>query len=426
LVGIAAFDSRLTGAPIRIDHQIAARNTVAVMPFVVSANEPELRDAADAAADQVEAQLSKRLGMRGIGRASTSAADGSALPMSQIASVLKASHVLTGRAGSVAGGQRIVIDVQLGAVPQGDVIWAKRFEAAAADRLTLARDIGLQVANAMRNRPEPFERALASVQSGELDAVELTLLGWCELDRRKSMEDVLRARTRFETALRTDPNSQIALNGVASSYFIQRMDPMARFSAEQAVQHEQIVDRIRKLGPEDATGLMMWGNLQLMRGRADLALPALERASQLAPSHPNNYVLIGRALLLSGRTAEVQPVTSRAVELGAGDPRRVSDAHLVAAEAALMRGEDDRAYDLAGRSIAVLPTNARAHALLAAIDALAGRPGQAETELATFLGLWPTATVARYDEVYRSTHPVFVAQRERLYEGLRMAGLTER
>lgn len=46
----------------------------------------------------------------------------------------------------------------------------------------------------------------------------------------------------------------------------------------------QRCERIRALDPEGSTGLMMWGNVQMMRGRADLALPAFEKASLLVPS----------------------------------------------------------------------------------------------------------------------------------------------
>ena len=46
--------------------------------------------------------------------------------------------------------------------------------------------------------------------------------------------------------------------------------------------------------------------------------------------------------------------------------------------------------------------------------------------MAAFLKLWPTVTLARYDESRPSTHPVYLAQRVRLYEGLRKAGLPER
>jgi tetratricopeptide (TPR) repeat protein len=348
------------------------------------------------------------------------------LPPSRIASTRKATHVVTGRVGRTADGQHIAIDVQLSSVAEGDVIWAKHFEGIAGSGMAAAPDVGRQVVNAMRNRSSPNHRALAEAPNAKLDAVELTLLGWHELDRPKSMADVLRARTRFEAALREDPDSLIALLGLSASYNAQRTDPTSRLTAEQTTEHERLVERIRKIAPNDSTGLMMWGSVQMMRGRADLALPAFERASQLAPSYPNSYVLIGHALLLLGRAAEVQAVTERAIELGAGDPRRVSSAYQLAAEAALMLGDDHRAYELAGRSIAALPSNARGHASLAAIDALAGRSEQAATELAAFLKLWPAATVARYDELYRSTDPGYLHQRGRLYEGLRMAGLPER
>jgi adenylate cyclase len=73
--------------------------------------------------------------------------------------------------------------------------------------------------------------------------------------------------------------------------------------------------------------------------------------------------------------------------------------------------------------VAEWPSNARAHATLAAIDALADREELARSEMAAFLKLWPGATLGRYDEKRPSMHPTYLAQRERLYEGLRKAGL---
>ena len=55
-----------------------------------------------------------------------------------------------------------------------------------------------------------------------------------------------------------------------------------------------------------------------------------------------------------------------------------------------------------------------------------GPSERARAGMAAFLKLWPTMTVARYDESRPSTHPVYLAQRARLYEGLRKAGLPER
>lgn len=143
------------------------------------------------------------------------------------------------------------------------------------------------------------------------------------------------------------------------------------------------------------------------------------------PSYTAGPLFIAQSLLMLGRTDEVQARVERAVELSANEPRRTSNAYSLGAEAALMRGDDELARDLARRGIAALPSNAFAHATLAAADALGGRSDEAATALAAFLKLWPDATVARYDDSRRSTHPVYLAQRERLYEGLRKAGLPQ-
>lgn len=91
-----------------------------------------------------------------------------------------------------------------------------------------------------------------------------------------------------------------------------------------------------------------------------------------------------------------------------------------------MLGEEERAYELASRGVAALSSNPQGHATLAAIDALLGRSDRAASEMANFLTLWPSATVAGYDALQPSAHPVYLAQRERLYEGLRLAGLPAR
>ncbi len=279
--------------------------------------------------------------------------------------------------------------------------------------------------NAVRSSGNKSEGIRPTPPGYQPNAVDLTLMGWRDIDRRKSLEDVWRARSRFEAALRDDPRSVIALNGLASSYSVERDDPAHRMTAGQIAEHERVVELARAMAPNDATALLTWGRMQIIRGRADLALPALEKANRLVPSYPAGHLFIAQALLMLGRTDEVQARVERAVELAANEPRRTSNAYSLGAEAALMRGDDEAARDLARRGIAALPSNAFAHATLAAADALGGRSDEAATALAAFLKLWPDATVAHYDDSRRSTHPIYLAQRERLYEGLRKAGLPQ-
>ena len=88
-----------------------------------------------------------------------------------------------------------------------------------------------------------------------------------------------------------------------------------------------------------------------------------------------------------------------------------------------MLGDEERARELARDAIAALPDNPYAHTTLASIEALAGRQDLAAIELASLLRLWPGATVAHFDDLRRSSQPVYLEHRARLYEGLRLAGL---
>lgn len=425
LIGGASYFLGSTRVPIDIDEVVRSRATLAVMPFVASGDSAQLRNAANVVADGIAGQLATRMGMRGIGRAATAAFDGASPPLQRIGTELKATHVATVRAAPAGAGGRVSIDVQIIAVASGEVIWARHFEGSEASAEPLATDVGQQVAVAMRRRG-PLEANLRAARAGHTpDAADLALMGWGDLDARKSIDDVWRARHRFEAASRDDPRSAIALTGLSATYLTERADPMSRVAPEQIAEHERVTDMAIKLAPDNDTALVQWGNMQIMRGRPDLALPAFEKANRLVPSQPSYYVSIAIARLLLGRADEVQALVDRAVVLGAGDARRVGPAYAIAAEAALMCGEDERARDLAHRAIAELPSNARAHATLAAIDALAGRHEAAAAEMAAFRDLWPTATLARYDELRRSTHPVYLSTRERLYEGLRKAGLSE-
>jgi hypothetical protein len=127
--------------------------------------------------------------------------------------------------------------------------------------------------------------------------------------------------------------------------------------------------------------------------------------------------------LLTGHPEEVQMLADQAIARGEGDPKRISAAYLVAAEAAVLLGDDARATVLAKHSIAESPANADARALLAAIDALAGQNDEAANELAELRKQRPGASLAGYAFSRRTDNPTYLAQSGRLYEGLRKAGL---
>lgn len=412
-------------ASIRIDDEVRARHTIDVMPFVTAEEAPGLRHIADDVANQISVQISAMTNMR-IGRASPAPLAGATREIA--AGRPNATYSIIGRVAATGAAERgASIDVQVFSVANGDLIAAEHFETGATSSSTLGSDIGQQVVSLVRGKLLQIDAALAIRPGHRADAADLCLLGWDDLTQHNRRESIPRARARFEQALREDPESIIALTGLGAAY-LSASFARTRLGQADMAKAERVVEQAVRLAPNDATASLEWGALQLLKGRADLALPAFEKANRLAPSFANAHLLLARAYLLLGRTEEVPTETDRAIRLAllSHDAGRVSDAYVVAAEAALMRGEDARAYELAQHAAAELPSNVFAHAVLAAIDALGGRSEQAATEMATYRRLMPTATVAGYDEYRPSAFPAFLAQRARLYEGLRKAGLPQR
>ena len=414
-LGILAFRFAPSHARYHIDEVMAAHNTIAIMPFSAAPNDAEAQNLAALAADAITAQFATRRGVRGVGRASTGAYAG--LPLDQIASHFQARQVVVGQVSRGAKNS-FAIDVQLISAAGGDIVWSKHLETS-ADNSSVRIELGQFVVNAVRTRRAPSKEAEEVMNPDVPEGVKQTVLGWRDFDQRKSLVDVRRARARFEDALRADPESIIASNGLAVSYLEEMRDPKGTLTRAQVATFEGVVEHTRRIAPDDATALEIWGDMQMLCGRFDLAIPAIEKSIDIVPSYPKGYLLLARAKLLTGHADDVESLANMALKRGDGDPRRVSSAYLIAAEAALLLGEFDRATRLAGQSIAALPSNVEAHWLLAQASLLEGSGEKANSELAEVRKSRPEANWTLYEGGYPSSNPAYLAQRLALADALR-------
>ena len=181
LIGAAAVHFYPSTAPVHIDDEIAARSTVAIMPFAASAERPGVRSLADSVADEIASQFATRIGMRGIGRAATQAFDGPTPLLERLSAQLKATHVVTGRVATLGDDARVSVDVQILSAPDGQVIWAKRFEGLESLGAGLASDVGQQVVNAVRNRKIRRDGPWTDTSVDRKGGTELTLQGCATL-----------------------------------------------------------------------------------------------------------------------------------------------------------------------------------------------------------------------------------------------------
>ncbi|MBV8925405.1 MAG: winged helix-turn-helix domain-containing protein [Bradyrhizobium sp.] len=90
----------------------------------------------------------------------------------------------------------------------------------------------------------------------------------------------------------------------------------------------------------------------------------------------------------------------------------------------LMQGQDEKAIDLLARVALEAPNAGHAAAYLASAYALVGREQEAREALAHYLKLWPKTTLGNFGPMVGTA--AFNSRMERVIEGLRLAGLTER
>jgi tetratricopeptide (TPR) repeat protein len=256
--------------------------------------------------------------------------------------------------------------------------------------------------------------------------VDLVMSGWDDINQRGSTEDVKRGRARFEAALRADPDSVLALTGLGAALMSERFGYSGEPPPEDVAASERVAARAISVAPNNTVALINWANVLLFRGQPDLALPVYEKAMLRAPSNPNARLRYATALQLNGRAAEMQPHIESAMRIGYRDPRIMASAFTVASNAAFTLGDDERAYALARQSLAVRPNSGLPYAMLASIDALHGRQAEAEKNMKAHRRLMPHYTIERHVINNPAGAQSYLASRNRMVEGLRLAGLPER
>jgi tetratricopeptide (TPR) repeat protein len=91
----------------------------------------------------------------------------------------------------------------------------------------------------------------------------------------------------------------------------------------------------------------------------------------------------------------------------------------------LALGSDEEAVTLLQRAVEANPNYSVAHFWLASAVAHLGRFADARAAVQAGLALDPSFTVARFRTGALSDNPTYLAQRERIYEGMRKAGVPE-
>ena len=164
--------------------------------------------------------------------------------------------------------------------------------------------------------------------------------------------------------------------------------------------------------------------MQTFTNRAAQGIAESERALALDRNLARAHANIGTAKFFLGRGGETQAHMEQALRLSPRDTL-VYIWSLFVGLAKLWQGADAEAIVWLRRSLEANRNHPGAHFNLAAALALVSELDEARATVQAGLALNPSFSIRRFRTNSPSNHPVFLAGRERVYEGLRMAGVPE-
>ena len=402
-----------------VDEEIVARRAVAVLAFSDKRPSANGSSLGDDLADAISGQL-LRSGMRVIDRATTVHQNPASPEFERIGREQQVKYVMAGRITRVGNSARVatylteIASAEVYLLHQGD--FKNEDE---SERLSYAQ----RVLGALHARYYEIETARARLPGRDKDPVDSIVLGWRYLDRG-SQEDIQNAQRHFEFAAIADPSSVNATVGLGAAhllefYYFYSDAPRAKLDAT-----EKLLKRALDLAPDQTMNLVAWAELLLLRQKPEEAFWVWQRALEISPDDQNAHLRLGAGLLRQGRYAEATQHISRVTELRPYQ-RRQQWLKQTLADLAFAQGRDDEAYEILRTWAAESPNNGRPYLMLASIDALHGRMAAAAANMAMHRQMVPLSNVAYVVMTYPSTDPGFLAQRARLVDGLRKAGLPE-
>ena len=399
----------------------APRLSIVVLPFANIGGDPEQDYFADGVTESLTTDLSRIAGSFVIARNTAFTFKGKATDVKQVGRELNVRYVLEGSVQR--GGNRLRVNVQLIDARTGNHLWAERFDKPVVDLFDMQDEIAAHVARQLDTALIAAE-ARRAAQSSLPDSTDLYFQGMAWTNKGITPNHLAQAGGFFERALALDPNNVEALIGaagveitLAGAYTTD--DRAARLATARAA-----LTKAFSLAPGHALAHLFLGRLLIFSNHGHQAIAECERALALDRNLATAHAIIGMAKIYTGRSEETEAHVREALRLSPRDTFAFSWI-ATAGVAKLYLGDDEEAVAWLRRAIETNRNLPNAHFYLAAALANLGQLNEAQAAAVAGLAINPTYTINRFRAGSSSDNPTFLAQRERIYKGMQMAGVPE-
>jgi TolB-like protein len=399
----------------------APRLSIVVLAFANIGGDPEQEYFVDGVTENLTTDLSRMSGSFVIGRNTAFTYKGKAVDLKQVGRELGVRYVLE---GSVQRGtNRLRVNVQLIDAETGNHLWAERFDKPLADLFDMQDEIVARLANQLGTELVAAEARRAE-RAPHPDSMDLYFQGIACLNKGSTPEHMMQARGYFDRALALDPGNIDALVGGARVDAMRASRFLANDRTPRLASAEAALTKVLSVAPHHAWAHCLLGRVQINTNRAAQGIAECERALALDRNLAVAHGHIGLAKYFIGRSEETEAHIQAAICLSPRDTDAYSWMHF-AGLARLALGADEEAVARFRRAIEINRNLPIAHFCLAAASANLGRLVEAKAATQAGIALDPTFTVSRYLAGASSDHPTYLAQRERIVEGMRKAGVPE-
>jgi TolB-like protein len=397
------------------------RLSMVVLPFANIGGDPEQEYFVDGVTESLTTDLSRIAGAFVIARNTAFTYKGRPTDAKTIGRELNVRYVLE---GSVQRSRDLMrVNVQLVDAESGNHLWAERFDKPFADLFEMQDEIVGRLANGLSAELVSVEARRAGKLPNP-DALDLYFQGMSWLNKGRSPECLGNARSFFARALAIEPDNIFALTGRAAADVGELIDFEASERLTILAAAETSLSRVLSVAPDSAPAHMFLSFVRSLSNRPEQGVAEAERALALDRNMPKALVAKGAAKLFLGFAEEAIECELQARRLSPRDPLAHSWMYGIGA-AKMHLGDFEDATKWLSQSVVANPNFSMAHFFFAAALGQLGRIKEAHSEAQLGLVLNPTFTISRFRNDAESENPVFLEQRQNVYEGMRIAGVPE-
>ena len=319
---------------------------------------------------------------------------------------------------------RMRVNVQLIDGETGNHLWAERFDKPVADLFDMQDEVVARVANQLGTELVSAEARRAD-RAPHPNSMDLYFQGMAVANRGLAPENLSQARGLFERALAHDRENIEALVGKAFIDTMRGTGLMTDDRPAHLAAGEAALTKVLSMMPNHAMAHCLFGVVQIFTKRAAQGIAECEQALALDRNLIQAHGWIGLGKCFSGRAEETEAHILEAFRLSPRD-NKTYDWMTILGIAKIYLGDDDAAAAAFRRSIETIRNVAPfTHFFLAAALAHLGRLDDARTAVRAGFAVDPAFTIARYRAGAATDNPVYLSQRERLVDGMRIAGVPE-